>query len=81
MMDDKHRHALALLRAGCSYGEASDRTGLTLEEVMDLWKEDEMKSKVSMPKPKPAPAKPVLKPTYSPRGGGNGSNNPPPEKK
>lgn len=30
--------AIALLRAGCSYGEASDRTGLTLEDVISIWK-------------------------------------------
>jgi len=30
--------ALALLRAGCSYDEAATRTGLSLQEVMAIWK-------------------------------------------
>jgi len=36
--DATRSSALALLRAGCSYGEASDRTGLSLEEVRAIWK-------------------------------------------
>jgi len=36
--DETRRHALALLRAGRSYGEASDRTGLSLEEVRAIWR-------------------------------------------
>lgn len=73
---DRERHALALLRAGCSYGEASDRTGLPLEDVISLWKGQDMADKKKpAAKPKPAP-----KPTYQPRSGGTGNGPPPPKK-
>lgn len=64
--------ALALLRAGCSYGEASDRTGLPLEDVISLWKGQDMADKKkSAPKPKPQ-----AKPTPRPFSGGGGSGDP-----
>jgi len=36
-MTEPEQMALALLRAGLSFGEASDRTRLPLEVVMRIW--------------------------------------------
>ena len=38
-MTDDERIALAMLRSGSSYGDAMERTGLTLEHLQQLWKE------------------------------------------
>lgn len=40
--EDNRRTDIAMLRGGCSYGEASDRAGLSLEEVIALWKGSDM---------------------------------------
>jgi hypothetical protein len=40
-MSKSEQTAIAILRAGCSYEEASQITGVSLERLYQLWKESQ----------------------------------------